>query len=203
MATSGVPLDIPKVQIIHTIHKHKGVVTQICKELDIIPKTLYNHKDADPEIAQALVDARKTFDTNLLDMCENTLAFALTKKETRLTNSLSAAKYVLDRKGKDRGYTPTALEQSDVDSPILTPALDTIKQLYDKHDEQDKRIRELEAKLAAIESKPVESSSPPITSIPTVDFHSYPAIDVPFTISNSIEEVPSLPQDFPKLPLTE
>lgn len=105
MGTPGVPFNIPKIVIVECIKKKKGIVTQICKSLDIAFDTFYKHIASDPDMKEVLDTARNDYDTTLCDMAETALMRALNQSED-LSASLSSAKFVLNNKGKNRGYNP-------------------------------------------------------------------------------------------------
>lgn len=105
MGTRGVPFNIAEKRIIESIKKKKGVVTQICADLGICYDTYSKHIKTNTKYKQAIDDARNDFDTTICDMAETALMRALNQKED-LSSSLSSAKFVLNNKGKSRGYSP-------------------------------------------------------------------------------------------------
>lgn len=121
MGTPGVPLDIPKSVIVETIKKRKGVMTHISKDLNISQTTAYKHFNADPELKQLLSEERNSYDEYLCDKAESVLVYALNKCETDLSSALGASKYVLNNKGKSRGYSlkPDPNTQSDSEDKVL------------------------------------------------------------------------------------
>jgi hypothetical protein len=121
MGTQGVPLDIPKSVIIDSIKKRKGVVTYVCKDLDICHDTALKYINADPELKQLLADQRHSYDEYLCDKSESVLVYALNRCETDLSNALGSAKYILNNKGKSRGYAlkPDASTQPDSEDKVL------------------------------------------------------------------------------------
>ena len=104
MGTSGVPFNIPKKVIIESIKKKKGVVTQICADLDICHDTYLKHIKPNPEYKEIIDSARNDYSTTICDMAETALMRALNQKDD-LSSALSSAKFVLNNKGKDRGYS--------------------------------------------------------------------------------------------------
>lgn len=105
MGTQGVPLNKTKSDILEAIKKGKGIVTHIAQLLDCSYETFYVRMRADPEIKAALAKAREEFDENLLDLAEHSLVRAM-KQQEDIGNAISSAKYVLNNKGKSRGYSP-------------------------------------------------------------------------------------------------
>jgi hypothetical protein len=105
MGTPGVPFNIPKSRILEIIKKKKGVVTQICSALKIDWKTYHKHIYKNPELKEALDIARQDYDETICDLAETTLMRVL-KQQEDLSASISSAKFVLNNKGKSRGYTP-------------------------------------------------------------------------------------------------
>lgn len=114
MGTSGVPFSIPKSRILECIKKKKGVVTQICAELEIAFDTYAKHIRDNPELKKAIDDARNDFDTTICDMAETALMRALNQKDD-LPSALSSAKFVLNNKGRSRGYCPPTVSTQPID----------------------------------------------------------------------------------------
>lgn len=113
MGTSGVPLNIPKSVIIDTLKREKGRISYACKALDICSQSLRNLINADPELIELLSILRHDFETALLDKAESTLIYAMEQNEKDLTNSLKSTFFVLNNKGKPRGYFPPTYKQSE------------------------------------------------------------------------------------------
>jgi hypothetical protein len=111
MGTPGVPFNIKKSRILESIKKKKGVVTQILLDLDIAYDTYAKHIRDNPELKEAIDSARNDFDDTICDMAETALMRSL-KQEQDLSASLSSAKFVLNNKGKKRGYSAPTGEQT-------------------------------------------------------------------------------------------
>lgn len=105
MGTSGVPWNVPKNRIIEAIKAKRGVLTHVCKELDAAHETVLRHINKDPELKAVLDAARHEYDDLICDLSENTLLYAVSQKED-LSNGIRAAQFVLNNKGRKRGYTP-------------------------------------------------------------------------------------------------
>lgn len=90
--------NIKRSQLIEAIHAKQGVLSQVARALGISLQTIYYHRDRYATVAQAIIDARDTFDTELLDEGEIKLREAV--REGRAW----AVRYVLSTKGKHRGY---------------------------------------------------------------------------------------------------
>ncbi len=84
--------------IIAAIYKGKGKITLVAESLGVSRQTVYTYRDSYKSIANAIEDSRLTFDEGLLDIAEVKLRQALFDGEQW------AIKYVLDKKGKSRGY---------------------------------------------------------------------------------------------------
>jgi len=105
MGTPGVPLNIDKDRILEAIKRRKGVITHICKELDITHETCLKHIRKDPDLVKALSDARHEMDDLMCDAAESTLLRAVTQSDD-LGNALKGSMYILNNKGRGRGYAP-------------------------------------------------------------------------------------------------
>lgn len=109
MAIAGIPFDIPPARIVQSIKSQKGVVTGICKELDICWHTYAKHIRDVPEYKELIELARHDYDDTLCDLAENALARAL-RQEEDMSASLKAAQFVLNNRGRKRGYKPPAMQ---------------------------------------------------------------------------------------------
>ncbi len=105
MGTQGVKFCPDKSKIIEAIKKYKGVITHICKGLDVAHVTIINYINKDPELKQLMSEERNAFDDVLCDMGESVLIHSMRQTED-LSSALSAAKYSLNNKGRKRGYAP-------------------------------------------------------------------------------------------------
>lgn len=132
MGTPGVPFSKTKADILEAIKKAKGIVTHISQLLDCSYETFYVRMRADPEIKEALAKAREEFDENLLDLAEHSLVRAM-KQQEDIGNAISSAKYVLNNKGKSRGYSP--MIQGLITEPTdgLKVSIAKVKELDDRN----------------------------------------------------------------------
>jgi hypothetical protein len=110
--TSGVrKKEIKKEIIIEAIQAKNGNVTAVANHFSITRERVYHYLRKYPEISQALDEVRNLNEEHDLDVAEfvvrNTL---LMKDNPRLR--FESAKYILDNKGKRRGWGNT---RSDLD----------------------------------------------------------------------------------------
>lgn len=118
MGVCGVPLPITNEEIKQAIKKHKGVVSSVCKSLDIGHTAFYTRMAKDKSIKQCLDESRAEFDELLCDLSENVLTYALSQRED-MASALGASKYVLNNKGRIRGYSPIPVQSENKDNEIL------------------------------------------------------------------------------------
>ena len=88
--------------------------------------------DNDPEIKDALDEARTEYDTILCDSAENALLFALNQRED-IGSAVRSAQYVLNNKGRRRGYTPPSVSQnqnSEGDRAVIDVILGGFQKLH-------------------------------------------------------------------------
>lgn len=104
MGIPGVPFSCTKEEILKAIKKSGGRYIHIAALLNYSDSTVRVHIEDDPELLQALKDARNTRDEGLLDGAEDALKLALEKSGVDMTSALRSAFYVLNNKGKGRGY---------------------------------------------------------------------------------------------------
>lgn len=127
MGTPGVPFDIPREHIVETIKKKKGVVMQILQSLDIAYDTYAEHIKSDPELKKILDRARNDYDEHICDLSETVLMKALNQDD--LGHALGSAKFVLNNKGRSRGYSPINSQEPQSNAEALKPMNDFFKTL--------------------------------------------------------------------------
>ena len=133
MATPGVALKITDSELVNAITKHKGKLSYAARELNIHYVTLRKYTDDKPEIVQLIADLRNGYDVNLLDKAENVLEFAMDKMDTDINAALKSSMFVLNNKGKDRGYNPPSINQQG-DIKITPSQLKEVKEMLMKED---------------------------------------------------------------------
>jgi len=106
MGTQGVEFKKTKSEICESIKKHKGRLTKVAKEFNICYQTIRNHTDKFPELVELIKNLRQDRDENLLDEAEDTIQDALEGRSQDMGSALKSAFFVLNNKGKSRGYTP-------------------------------------------------------------------------------------------------
>lgn len=109
MGTPGVPLNIPKESIAASIKSCRGRMTHMAPALDCSIIYLRERINADPELVALLAETRNHRDENLLDGAEDTLQFALDQRKDAdgdINAALKSAFFVLNNKGRKRGYIP-------------------------------------------------------------------------------------------------
>ena len=118
MGISGVPCLVTNQDIKDAIKKKKGVVSSVCKALPLGHATFYQRMAKDKSIKQCLDEARAEFDELLCDLSENVLTDAMSQR-TDMASALGASKYVLNNKGRIRGYSPIPVQSENKDTEIL------------------------------------------------------------------------------------
>jgi len=101
-----VPLKWKKHEIVESIKKYKGRLTKVAKELGCSYMTIRNHTDPYPEVVELIKHLRMDWNESLLDSAEDTLTDALDARNSDMNNALKSAFFVLNNKGKERGYVP-------------------------------------------------------------------------------------------------
>jgi hypothetical protein len=115
MAREGIPIlqQIPKEEILALIEKH-GIALDVYTELGISHTTFYKLMKDNPDMQEALENARKKLQERKCDEAEKVL-FKLMKRvdedEKIARLSLNSAQYYLNNQGKQRGYAhPKAVD---------------------------------------------------------------------------------------------
>lgn len=118
MGVSGVPWKCEKNRIISALKNNKGVITRTCAELNCDPTTLRKRIEKDPELIELLSDLRHNLDTTILDMAENTLMYAMGLQKSDINAALKSTFYVLNNKGRDRGYQRIKGDEDGSENPV-------------------------------------------------------------------------------------
>lgn len=106
MGTPGVPFDKTDDEIREAIKKARGRLTHASKYLSVHHSTLYHKLNANPHLWECVHETRKANDEYMLDMAEDTLLHAISKRDEDGTNALKSSFFILNNKGRSRGYNP-------------------------------------------------------------------------------------------------
>ena len=107
MGTPGVKFQITKDMIVSVIKECKGVIAHSAKKLDISELWLRREIKKFPDVVELLAELRHNFNENILDMAENTMQYAMSKREEDLSSALRGAMYTLNSRGQSRGWNNT------------------------------------------------------------------------------------------------
>lgn len=107
MGIQGVTIEIDKQIVLDAIVKCSGRVTHISRSLGINYRTLRKIIERDPELVEVLDNFRYDFEHTILDLAEDCLINSMSNQPTDPTNALKSAFFVLNSKGKIRGWTNT------------------------------------------------------------------------------------------------
>lgn len=89
---------IDRGELINEIWKHKGKISLVARKLDCSVRTIYYYAEKYATVQNAIDAARQDFDEILLDNAEVGLQKQVVEQRAW------AIRYVLDKKGYDRGY---------------------------------------------------------------------------------------------------
>ena len=128
MGTPGVPWDVPEVTIVAALKKHMGKVTYAAADLKCCAMTLRRYLRNNPHLNDLVADLRIDLDHMLCDSAEHVLGALLDNARKDATNALKSAMYVLNNKGKERGYQPITGDIV-VSKETLAKFDDTMKQV--------------------------------------------------------------------------
>lgn len=127
MGTPGVPLDITRDSIVTALKHTKGQPTKACKLLNCSHPALYKRINADPEIQELIAQLRNEADDKFLDMAEDGIEHLMTLQETNVDKFTAATFYILNNRGRKRGWVPpnvaASLEGQDTKAAALTQFL--------------------------------------------------------------------------------
>jgi hypothetical protein len=111
MGTPGVSSNFTKEDICSALKECKGVVTHSAIKLKVNRSTLDRYI-RQFGLEKELKEFREQHDEEMLDEAENVLKYALSVRKDDLGNSLKSAFYLLNNKGKRRGFAhPMSLDE--------------------------------------------------------------------------------------------
>jgi len=128
MGTPGVTSSITKSQIVKCIKNRKGVGARICEDLNVCYQTFYKLIEK-YDLKDELQRERNAFAETMCDVAESVLMRGMVQTQ-ELGNALSAAKYVLNNKGRNRGYYPPVAPPVDKET-IFDDLTTGLKQIPD------------------------------------------------------------------------
>lgn len=109
MATQGSEWKVTKSEILEMLKKHEGRITYAAKELKVCYETLLKYvKKFD--LVNKLEEIRSDAEDAFIDLAENSLKKALKNHDNDVAHALKSAFFVLNSKGKKRGWTNTQLK---------------------------------------------------------------------------------------------
>lgn len=124
---SGRECTIPKEQVIQSLKKCKGRITYSAKDLGIDYRTLRRIVDEDLALKEFMDELCYAREEKELDAAEEVLLHALDEHKKNMKNALSSAMFILNNRGKKRGYNhPQTLDNEKV-KEILHLAFNEIK----------------------------------------------------------------------------
>lgn len=126
MGTPGVKWKCKKETIESTLKNARGRITYAAKVLNVTHNTL-RKKIKEYELDELLEELRNEFNETTLDSAENALLYALSKQDEDVGNALKSSFFILNNKGKSRGYSPKNNPGNNNDNS--TSFLDELKKL--------------------------------------------------------------------------
>jgi len=143
MGTPGTPWTVPREQIEQALKKQKGRLTYACKDLNCTYRALKKYIDEHPDLQEELVRLRNEFDCTLLDMAESSLIRGMSESDPNAY--LKSAFYVLNNKGRERGYS--GIEEKQMS------ALSGLQQYWKDHEIKPEMMERFEAYCKTIKSE--------------------------------------------------
>ena len=136
MATPGTPWIVDREKIVEALTACKGVMTKTARMMGVHYNTLKAKVDKDEDLKQLVKDLRNELDCTMLDAAENTLMFALSKANDDLANALKSSFFILNNKGRERGYARenfTGTEESSKQFCALMSQLSSLQENSDSN----------------------------------------------------------------------
>jgi len=118
MGIPGVPINISVDTLDTLIRKYKGKTKAIAEELKCCRRVIREQIEKEPYLIELQKEMRYQRDEDLLEESEDTLEAALKGRTDDMSNALKSAFYVLNQKGKARGYQ--RLSNNDNDTKQIT-----------------------------------------------------------------------------------
>jgi hypothetical protein len=102
--SKGVEFSKKPKEVIEVLKETRGIAKRAWEKLGINRSCFYQYIRNNPIVKEAMKEIRETVDEDLKDLAEDTVFWAMTKREDHPRVGLSAARYVLDKKGHDRNW---------------------------------------------------------------------------------------------------
>ena len=118
MATPGTPWNKSKSEIVESLKEQRGRLTYVARYFNVAYETLKKKIDSDPELIKLVSDLRNDFENTILDTAENCVLKAMDNQGSDPNNAIKSAFYVLNSKGKIRGWTNTLVDTQMAPSTI-------------------------------------------------------------------------------------
>jgi hypothetical protein len=97
-----------------TFYKYKCNRTDCAKALGIARSYFYKLLDENKEFKEKFFRVEKSLGHEWVDVAEKNMWYLLSNPEKRPGHALKAAMYILDKRGKDRGWEGTSSQSDDV-----------------------------------------------------------------------------------------
>ena len=123
MATSGVSFNPNRDSLITALKNARGRISHACVALKCCIRTLRIYIQKDTELTELLADLREGRDHTLLDAAEDALERALKHEDPQAY--LKSAFFVLNNKGRSRGYNSLSEQSGNMEnfSQIVADAI--------------------------------------------------------------------------------
>jgi hypothetical protein len=107
---AGIPFEMTENNMEDLILNNDGNCVKIAKHCKVSPQTIYRWFHNHPKMDKVLTDARNSQYECDLDLGEHVLRHCMNKVEENSGRALEAAKYLLNARGKKRGWTAESLD---------------------------------------------------------------------------------------------
>lgn len=119
MGISGVTWKASKKDIIDTLKKRNGVISRAANDLGVHRHTLTKRICEDADLQELIAVLRNDFIEQKLDDAEETVLFAMNRREEDLGNALKASFFVLNNLGRHRGYVHPRIAEKEIEESAL------------------------------------------------------------------------------------
>lgn len=118
MATPGVKWEKSKLEIVEALKLHKGRLTYVARHFDIAYDTLMKSINADSQLLDLVKALRNDYENTILDLAENCVVKAMENQDKDPNNAIKSSFFVLNSKGKARGWTNTFVDLQNAPAQI-------------------------------------------------------------------------------------
>jgi membrane-associated HD superfamily phosphohydrolase len=102
--STGIPFTPKLTDVADAIRKYKGNLANVAKSFNVSRDTIYQYINKYHELKPLIEEVRNYNHHDIVDSAEYILNYAIAQYKDNLSRACDTAKFILDRRGKTRGW---------------------------------------------------------------------------------------------------